>query len=435
MLKTQSIAIGNAPDAAPERAWSNELRRGRVPGPRLPQHKAVPGSSGLGTMCVHAGCYEDPVTGAVTGTLFQSTTFLFSETSYASFSQGITRDVPIYTRYGNPNQWAVQEKIATLEAAESAIVFASGMAAIYSTLLALTNRGGHIISAYDVYGGTYDLLKEIHQIGRSVTLVDPTDIAAVEAAIREETQILFFETLSNPLLKAIPLRELSELAQRHKLLLIVDNTFLSPIFCRPLEHGADIVVHSGTKFLNGHSDLVAGVASGSRKYVDRIWQQSLRVGGQLEPIACYMLERGLKTLDLRMRRHAENAARIAAFLARHPCVEHVYHPTLDDYPHRWVDDYCKGGYGGLISFVVRGGDDAAMRFSEALTIPALATSLGGVESLVSLPFNTSHSTLTAKQREQMGIRAGLVRFSVGIEDAADLEADLGLALEQVQVSS
>jgi cystathionine beta-lyase/cystathionine gamma-synthase len=430
-LKTQSAAIGTMPGASAERTWSNELRRGRVPGPRLPQQTVVPADRGLSTKCVHAGGYEDPVTGAVVGTLFQTTTFRLSETAYNSFSQGITRDVPIYTRYGNPNQWCVQEKIATLEGAESSCVFASGMGAIFTTLLALTNRGGHIVSAYDVYGGTYDLLRELHQIGRSVTFVDPTSVAAIEGALRDETQILFFETLSNPLLKALPLPEVAALARKRKLLLVVDNTFLSPACCRPIAHGAHLVVHSCTKYLNGHSDLTAGVVSGSRKYVDRIWQQSLRVGGQLEPLACFLLERGLKTLDVRMQRQGENATRIAAFLAGHEQVARVHHPSLPDYGYRWVDSYCSdGGYGGLLSFEVRGGDEAALRMTDKLKVAALATSLGGVESLVSLPFNTSHSALTLKQRQQMGIRPGLVRFSAGIENAADLIADLDHALKE-----
>jgi cystathionine beta-lyase/cystathionine gamma-synthase len=427
-LKTQTSAIGSAPSPSPDRTWSNELRRGRVPGPRLPQQRVVPADGGIGTMCVHAGTYEDPTTGAVTGTVFQTTTFRFSETSYASFSQGITRDVPIYTRYGNPSQWSVQEKIATLEGAESACVFASGMAAIFTTLLALTNRGGHIVGAYDVYGGTYDLLKELHQLGRSVTFVDPTNLNDIEAAIRDETQILFFETLTNPLLKAIPLEGIAELARRKKLLLIVDNTFLTPVFCRPILNGAHLVIHSCTKYLNGHSDLVAGAVSGSRKYVDRVWQQSLRVGGQLEPIACFLLERGLKTLEVRMRRQADNATQVAAHLEKHPRVAAVHYPSLESYPYRWVDTYCRGGYGGLVAFEVRGGDEAALQMTDRLQIPALATSLGGVESLVSLPFNTSHSTLTGKQRSQMGIRPGLVRLSVGIEDIQDLLRDLDQAL-------
>jgi cystathionine beta-lyase/cystathionine gamma-synthase len=191
-----------------------------------------------------------------------------------------------------------------------------------------------------------------------------------------------------------------------------------------------LVIHSCTKYLNGHSDLTAGVVSGSRKYIDRVWQQALRVGGQLEPTACYMLERGLKTLELRVRRQAESAARVASFLAGHPRVARVHHPSLDNYAYRWVDGFCKGGYGGLVSFEVHGGDEAALRMTERLRIATLATSLGGVESLVSLPFNTSHSALTVQQRQQMGIRPGLVRFSVGIENVEDLIADLGQALDE-----
>jgi cystathionine beta-lyase/cystathionine gamma-synthase len=427
-LRTQSGAVGTSPNPSSEKAWSNALLRGRVPGPRMPQQRVITGNAGLGTKCVHAGGYEDPVTGAVAGTIFQTTTFRFSERSYRSFAEGTTRDVPIYTRYGNPNQWCVQEKIAALEGAESACVFASGMGAIFTTLLSLTNSGGHVVSAHDVYGGTYDLLKELHQIGRTVSFVDPTRIDAIEGAVREETQVLFFETLSNPLLKAVPLVELGALARRKSLLLVVDNTFLTPAFCRPLEHGAHVVVHSCTKYLNGHSDLTSGVAAGSRKYIDRIWQQSLRVGAPLEPTACYMLERGLKTLELRMNRQSENAARIAAFLADHPGVVRVYHPSRPDYSYRWIEGYCKGGYGGLLSFEVQGGDEAALRMTDRLRLATLATSLGGVESLVSLPFNTSHSSLTVKQRERMGIRPGLVRYSAGIENSADLIADLDHAL-------
>lgn len=428
-MKTQSTAIGNVPGASAERKWSNELLRGRVPGPRLPQQKVIPTSMGKGTACVQAGGYEDPTTGAVIGTTFHSTTFYFSEASYQSFSQGVTRDVPIYGRYGSPNQWICQEKIATLEQAESALVFSSGMAAIYTTLLALTNRGGHIISAYDLYGGSYDLLKELHQVGRTVTFVEPTNVDQVRNAIREETQVLFFETLSNPLLKALPLRELAALAKEKKLLLVVDNTFLTPIFCQPLAEGADIVVHSCTKYLNGHSDVVAGVASGSRKYVDRIWQQGLRVGGQLDPFVCFLLERGLKTLHIRMERHAQNATEVATFLSEHPAVLTVHHPSVSSYEYKYLSEYCSG-FGGLLSFEVKGGDEAALRVSEAMRLPALATSLGGVESLVSLPFNTSHSALTLSQRREMGLKDGLVRLSIGIEEVQDLIEDLDMALAQ-----
>lgn len=423
-------ALGSFPGAGDGLEWSNDLKRGRVPGPRLKQHKVVDGASGASTKCVHAGTFEDPTVGSVVSPIFQTSTFLLSDTSYASFWQGNTRDVPIYTRYGNPSQWSVQEKIATLEGAESAVVFASGMAAIFTTLLSLTNRGGHVITSRDVYGGTYNLLREdLHQMGRSVSFVDATSLDAIRAAIQPNTQILFFETLTNPLLKAPPLPALIELAKRDKLLVVLDNTFLSPVFARPVELGADVVIHSCTKYLNGHSDLIAGVASGPRKYLDRIWAQHLKVGGQLEPMSCFLLERGLKTLAVRMRQQAHSTAVLVSMLSRHRNVSQVHHPLADGYPCPWVHEWCRDGFGGMLSFEVRGGDEAALSLLERLRVPAVATSLGGVESLVSLPFNTSHSVLTASQRLSIGIKPGLVRFSVGIEDTQDLVSDLEGALD------
>jgi cystathionine beta-lyase/cystathionine gamma-synthase len=419
---------GNAPGAGQDRPWTDSLQRGRVPGPRLPQQRVVDGT-GLSTRSVHAGTYEDPTTGAVGTPVFQSTTFTFTEDTYQAFDQGHIRDVPIYGRYGSPNQWAVQEKIASLENGESALMFSSGMAAITTTLLALTNHGGHIVSSRDVYGGTFNLLREdMHQLGRSVTFTDPTDIDAIRAAVRDETQVLFFETLTNPLLKAVPLIELGRLAREHNLLLVVDNTFLSPVYLRPLEHGAHIVIHSATKYLNGHSDVTAGVATGPRKYVDRVWSQLLKFGGSLDAMMCFLLERGLKTLALRMHRHNDNATTVAAFLATHPAIRQVHHPSRTDYPYRWLHEVCPDGWGGMVGFELHGGDEAALKLLDRLRLPVVATSLGGVESLVSLPFNTSHSFLTERQRHEVGIEPGLVRFSAGIEDPDDLLADLDQAL-------
>lgn len=430
--QSRAKAIGTAANPGRELDWSNNLQRGRVPGPRAPEQRLVPDAAHVATKCVHAGTYLDPVTGAVGTPLFQSSTFLFSEHTYGAFEQGHIRDIPIYGRYGSPNQWAVQEKIASLENAESAVVFSSGMAAISTTLLALTNRNGHIVSARDVYGGTFNLLREdMHQLGRDVTFVDPTDIDEIRAAIRHNTQILFFESLTNPLLKAIPLAQLAQLARDEHLLLVVDNTFLSPYCCRPLDFGAHIVIHSGTKYLNGHSDVTAGVASGSRKYVDRIWEQMLKLGGSAEAFSCFLLERGMKTLGARMRAHDLNAKALAAYLDEHPKITRVHHPSLDSYPYPWLYDYCPDSFGGMLGFEVGGGDEGALDLLEHLEFPAVATSLGGVESLVSLPFNTSHSFLTVTQRQQVGILPGLVRLSVGIEDADDLIADFDRALARL----
>ncbi len=423
-------AIGFEEGRTTRASWFNDLTRSRFAGPVTEHNRLLARSVSPETLAVHAGTYEDPLTGSVGTPIFQTSTFLLDDASYAAFSDGAMRDVPIYTRYGNPSQWAVQEKIAALEGGTSALVTSSGMSAIASTVYALTNAGSHIISAYDVYGGTYNLLHEdMPSAGREVTFVDPTDLDAIRAAMRPETQILLFETLTNPLLKAPPIREIAELAREHKALLVVDNTFLTPLNMQPLKLGADVVVHSATKYLSGHSDLTAGAVVGKRKFLDRIWAQALRFGGTLEPLACFLLERGLKTLALRVRQQNENAREIAKYLASHRRIAQVHHPELggDQYAGLERDSYA--GFGGMVSFEVRGGDDAALAFMRHLKVPYVATSLGGVESLVSMPANTSHSSLTARQCALIGIRPGLVRYSAGIENVHDLVRDLEDALD------
>lgn len=410
--------------------WFDELRRQRIRGPVSTQHRTLPRSLAPETLAVHAGTYEDPVTGAVGTPIFQTSTFLLDEASYAAFSDGALRDVPIYSRYGNPSQWSVQEKVAALEGAESAVVTSSGMSAIAATIYALTNSGSHIVSAYDVYGGTYGLFREdMPSAGREVTFVDPIDLDAISAAIRPETQILFFESLTNPMLKAPDMRGLARIAKEAGALLVIDNTFLSPINVRPLDLGADIVIHSATKYLGGHSDLTAGVATGRRKFVDKIWSQVLRFGGTLDPLVCFLLERGIKTLALRMRAQNENAAAIARFLASSEYVKAVYHPALGGKQYAGLQTQDYRGFGGMVSFEVSGGDESALRFMSHLTLPYAATSLGGVESLVSMPSNTSHSSLTEKQKSTIGINPGLVRFSAGIENVGDLIDDLRASLK------
>jgi methionine-gamma-lyase len=408
--------------------WFNDLTRKRSRGPISPHHRVLPRTTSLETLAVHAGTYEDPITGSVGTPIFQTTTFLLDNASYAAFADGTLRDIPIYSRYGNPSQWSVQEKVAALEGAESGLVTSSGMSAIANTIYALTNSKSHIISGYDVYGGTYNLLREdLPSAGRSVSFVDPTDLEGVAAAIRPETQLLFFETLTNPMLKAPDIRAIANIAAQAKALLVVDNTFLTPMNMRPLALGADIVVHSATKYLSGHSDLTAGAVVGRRKYLDRIWAQTLRFGGTLDPLCCFLLERGMKTLPLRMQRHNENALRIAKALSGHPRVKKVLHPAVSGLlSTKQAEDY--SGFGGMVSLVVEGGDEAADAFMKRLRIPYLATSLGGVESLVSMPANTSHSSLTDRQRSQVGIDPGMVRFSAGVENDQDLIDDLFDAL-------
>ncbi|MGW2964098.1 trans-sulfuration enzyme family protein [Streptomyces sp. NPDC001220] len=430
-MSEQRSALGFEQGLAPEATWFNELTRKRSSGPVSPHHRVLPRGTSPETTAVHAGTYEDPITGSVGTPIFQSSTFVLDDASYTAFEDGTLRDVPIYSRYGNPSQWSVQEKVAALEGAESGLVTASGMSAIANTIYALTNAGSHLISAYDVYGGSYNLLREdLPSAGRTVSFVDPMDIAAIEAAIKPETQLLFFESLTNPMLKAPNIRELVRVAKEAGALLVIDNTFLTPINMQPLSLGADIVLHSATKYLGGHSDLTAGAVAGRRKYLDRIWAQTLRFGGTLDPFCCFLLERGIKTLPLRIKAQNDNATEIARRLSAHPRVRRVYHPSVAGSQYSALDAKAYGGFGGMVSFEIEGGDDAAERFMRRLKIPYVATSLGGVESLVSMPANTSHSSLTEKQRSAIGINPGLVRFSVGIENVHDLLQDLYTALDE-----
>ena len=421
---------GSQSPLAHQVGWLSDLRRARRPGPFTGgEHHAFHGPS---TRAVHAGSHDDPRTGAVGTPIYQNSTFLLGAEQYRAIEEGYPRDRFIYSRYGNPTQWAVQEKLAALENAESAIVFSSGMAAITSTVLTLMDKGGHVVASNELYGGTYNLFnQELPSLGMSASLVDPRDPVAIEAAIRPETQILYFEAITNPLLKVIDIPVLAAIAERQQVRLVIDATFATPIACRPLEHGADLVVHSASKYLNGHSDLIAGVAAGSRKLIDQLWPRMLTYGGCLDPHACFLLERGLKTLAIRMKAHQESAHALAQHLGAHPRIRRVFYPLLESHPdHAVARRLLKNGTGN-ITFVVDGGDAAAIRLLDALTIPKQATSLGGVESLISLPFNTSQAGFTPRQRAAVGIEPGCVRLSVGIEDPEDLIADFDQALARI----
>lgn len=412
------------PPGAGQLGWCDGLTRARTPGPTLPGDHADETWHDA-TRCVHAGSVDDPASGAVGTPIVQSTTFLLGADQYRSIEQGYARDRFVYSRYGNPSQWAVQTKLAALDRADSALVFSSGMAAIASTICAMVDRGGHVVTSCDLYGGTYNLFhQDLPTWSMTASFVDPRDLAAIESAITPNTQLLYFEALTNPLLKLADIPAIVDLARKHKLRVVIDATFVTPLGCRPLDLGVDVVVHSASKYLNGHSDLIAGVAAGSRKLVDRIWGRLLTLGGSMDPHACFLLERGLKTLALRMRAIQDNATAIARFLESHPKITRVFYPRLDSHPDHALAEQLLTNAGGIVSFVIAGGDAAALRLMQETRLPREATSLGGVESLISTPFNTSHATLTAAQRHAMGIAPGTVRLAVGIEDARDLIADL-----------
>jgi len=410
--------------------WSSDLTRSRNPGPSL-THKDW-SDKGFSTAAVHAGTMDDEISGAVGTPIYQTSTFLLGDEQYRSVEEGYARDRFIYTRYGNPNQWALQTKLAALEGAESALVFSSGMAAITATVMAMLDKGAHIVASNELYGGTYNLFnQELPTLNMSVSYVDPRDYEAIEAAIRPNTQILYFEALTNPLLKLVDIRRLAEIAKRNEVRLIIDGTFLTPISCRIVEMGADLVIHSASKYLNGHSDLIAGAVMGSRKLVDMIWPRLLAYGGSLDPHACFLFERGLKTLAIRMAAHERSALALAQYLEQHPSVNRVFYPLLESHPDNKLARAVLNNGGGMIAFEVKGGDEAALALLKHLKLPKQATSLGGVESLVSLPFNTSHAGYTSKQRQDMGINPGCIRLSVGIEDATDLIVDFEQALKSI----
>jgi cystathionine beta-lyase/cystathionine gamma-synthase len=429
---TPSVKGDPAADVPADRApWVDRLGRKRRPGPHLASG-TDPGPCGPSTLAVHAGSRVDPETGAVGTPIYQNSTFLLGEDQYRSIEKGHARDRFIYTRYGNPSQWAVQEKLAALEGAESALVFSSGMAAISAAVLAMLDRGAHIVASNELYGGTYAFFHhELPSLGFEVTYVDPRDPDAARAALRPNTMLLFFEALTNPLLKVVDIAAMAAVAHAHDARLMIDATFVSPMGMRPLEHGADLVVHSGSKYLNGHSDLICGALAGSRKWVDRVWPRLLAFGGCLDPHACFLLERGLKTLSLRMRAHEEGAAAVSGFLAGHRSVEWHCWSGHPGHPQHELARRQFRRHPGMLGFAVAGGDRAALSLLPRLRLWKQATSLGGVESLASLPFNTSHAGFTVEQRRRMGIPPGCVRLSVGIEDPADLVADLGQALHSL----
>ena len=324
----------------------------------------------------------------------------------------------------------MQRRLAALEGSEHALVFASGMAALHAALLALLPRGGSIVAQREIYGSSWDLMaNQLAPLGFRLALADLSDERARRQAFEEHRpELVYCESLSNPTLHVADVPLLAAEAHARGAKLLVDATFASPALQRPVELGADLVFHSATKYLGGHSDLTAGVVCGSRTALKPVYRWLQLAGGCLDPHAAALLERGLKTLPLRMRAHCENARALAERLARHPRVERVLHPSLATHPSHAVARVVLPGFGGMLSFVVQGGDAAALRFVRALELALEASSLGGVETLVSLPFNTSHARLSSEQRAEAGIAPGFVRVSVGIEDVEDLWADFEQAL-------
>ena len=370
------------------------------------------------TLCIHGGQHADPLTGAVMSPIVLSTTF-------AQDGPGAHRGYD-YSRAGNPTRDAYEACLASLEGARSGIAFGSGCAATTSILM-LLRAGDHVLVADDVYGGTFRIFdKVLKQFGLEATFLDLTDPAQVRAAIRPNTKMLWAETPSNPMLKIFDIAKLAEIAHAAKLHLVVDNTFATPALQKPLSLGADIVVHSATKYLNGHSDVVSGIAAtNDTELAEHLHFVQKAVGGVPSPFDCYLVLRGLKTLAVRMERHVATAKKLASHLVSHPQVERVHYPGLESHPGFDVASRQMSGPGGMVSFELRGGLPAATAFLRATKIFACAESLGGVESLAEHPAIMTHASVPAEARRALGIGDGLIRLSIGIEDAADLEDDLG----------
>jgi cystathionine gamma-lyase len=377
------------------------------------------------TRVIHGGQHPDPLTGAVMPPIYATST-------YVQTSPGVHQGYD-YSRSRNPTRDALQAAVANLEGGGTGFAFASGMAAS-ATLLELLDAGSHIIAMHDLYGGSYRLLENVRKrsAGHSVSFVDLTDPAALTAAIRPDTRMVWVETPTNPLLKLVDLTEVASLAHGHRLLAVCDNTFATPYIQRPLEHGFDIVVHSTTKYLNGHSDAIGGAAvvrTGS-ELTERIGYLQNAIGGVSGPFDSFLTLRGIKTLALRMERHCANALAIAQFLEQHRAVERVYYPGLASHAqHALARRQMQRGYGGIVTAVLRGGLPAARRALERCRLFALAESLGGVESLIEHPGIMTHASLPEATRRTLGINDALIRLSVGVEDLADLVEDLRQALD------
>lgn len=378
---------------------------------------------GLGTRAIHAGQKPDPSTGAVM-------TPIYATSTYVQRSPGDHQGFE-YSRSHNPTRFAYEDCVAALEGGRKGYAFASGLAATATVLDAL-DAGSHVIAMDDMYGGTYRLFERVRRrsAGLEFSYVDLNDPAALKAALRPNTRMIWAETPTNPLLKLVDLAKVAAFAKKHGLIFAVDNTFSSPMLQRPIEFGADVVMHSATKYLNGHSDMVGGmlVVGDNRDLEERIAFLQNAVGGVQGPFDSFLALRGLKTLHLRMQAHCANAGELAKWLEAHPKVERVLYPGLKSHLQHALAKKQMDGYGGMISIVVKGGLKSARRMMERCQIFGLAESLGGVESLVNHPAIMTHASVPAAKRQALGISDALVRLSVGVEDLADLRADLAQAL-------
>jgi len=382
------------------------------------------------TAAVHGAADLEKKNGPVGTPIYQTSTF---EVTDNDEQQRVTATDRYYTRWGNPTNTVAEQAVAALEGVEAARTFASGMGAITTTILALLKAGDHLIAQRDIYGGVTKFFSQwLPRLGIETTFVDTNDYKQHAQAIRPNTRLLYLESPTNPALHVVDLKKAGALARQYKLISMIDSTFGTPINQHPAAYGIDVVMHSGTKYLGGHADLTCGVVAGRQALMDQIWETRTTLGNCMDPHAAWMLIRGLKTLAVRVARQNENALRVAEFLEQHAQVRRVHYPFLKSHPQYAIAREQMSGGGGMVTFEVEGTGEDARRVSEAMRLFTLATSLGGVESLVSIPVLTSHAMISAEQREKMGVTDQMVRLSVGIESVDDLIEDLERALQAVR---
>ena len=382
------------------------------------------------TKAVRGGVDLQKKNGPLATPIFQTSTF---EVTDNEEQLRVTPTDQFYTRYGNPTNTVAEKRIAELEGVDAALTFASGMGAITTTILALLKSGDHIVAQRDIYGGVTKFFTQwLPKLGIETTFVDTTSYEEHGRAIRPNTKLLYLESPTNPTLRVVDLKAAADLAKHHGLISMIDGTFGTPINQHPAEYGIDLIMHSGTKYLSGHTDLICGVVAGRNDLIEQIHATRNTLGNCMDPHASWMLARGLKTLAVRVARQNENALQVATFLEQHAKVRRVHYPFLTSHPQCEIAKQQMSGGGGIVTFEVKGSGEDARRASESMQLFTLAPSLGGVESLVSIPVLTSHAMIEAAHRVQMGVTEQMIRLSVGIEDVDDLIADLDHALEAVR---
>ncbi len=384
------------------------------------------------TEVVHGGQHPDKLHGAISPPIYQTSTYAFKDADQGARLFKKEEEGYIYTRLSNPTIDLLAQKVARLESAEAGIIFSSGLAAIFNTIVTLVKSGEEVVSDNTIYGGTFALLKNIlPRLGIGVKLINANDANALNSAVNEKTRLLFIETPANPTLKIVDIAACADFAHKNNIPLCVDNTFATPYLQRPIELGADIVVHSATKYLGGHGDIIGGIVVGKKDFIEKLWDDAKEIGACNTPMNAWLILRGIKTLAVRMDKHCSNAMKIAEFLSTHNKIEKVYYPGLKSHPGYELARRQMSQFGGMVGFDLKGGKEAGKVVMNAVKLCILAVSLGDVDTLIEHPASMTHSTYSDEELKKCGINPGYVRLSVGIENPEDLIEDLNQALSKV----